>query len=189
MENEQHLNPNESLALISEVINKTKENIREQSFIYLLWGWVIALASFSSFLLLSCTSFTLYFLPFPVFSVLAVMAHLAFYARQKRTNTQTYLAHFLSKMWLVIGGSFFLIAFVSVSQHIPPFSYTIILCGIGTLISGLLMNYKPLSAGVFLFFIFAIISAYVTIEYKILLQGIAIILGNLIPGYMLKRSK
>ncbi len=187
MEQEQTLNPSESLSLISDVIGKTRENIGEHSFRYLLWGWVIGAASILSFLLLKYWHSPLYFLPFPILSLLSI-AYLYFFRQKGGRSTETYLTHFINRMWLVLGLSFFLIAYLSVSQGITPFSFTIALAGIGTLISGIVMKYKPLQLGGILFFIFAVMSSHVSVEYKILLQGVSILLGNLLPGYLLKYS-
>ena len=182
MENEQILSPNESLALISDTIKKTKENLREHSFTYLLWGWMIAIASFSSFLLLLFSHSPFFFVPFPILSILAVVINIVYYFNQKITNpTETHLAYFLNRMWLVV--------FASISQKIDPYTYTIILGGIGTLTSGIVTKFRPLILGGILFFILAILSVYIPLEYKILVQGIAVIVGNLIPGYLLKHSK
>jgi hypothetical protein len=63
---EKELSPAESLKMISEVIGKTKENIRLHSFPFLLWGWLIAIASLLFF---SCAAIpilnrTFYLFPF-----------------------------------------------------------------------------------------------------------------------------
>ena len=63
---ERPLMPQESLALIAETIRKTKENFRENSRFFLLWGWLIAAASFAFFLLRQYTETRFFFLPFPV---------------------------------------------------------------------------------------------------------------------------
>ncbi|MDP9041255.1 MAG: hypothetical protein M3N30_04685, partial [Bacteroidota bacterium] len=74
MESIEHtLDPAGSLKLITEVIAKTKENIREHSFLFLLWGWLIAIASFSFFILHEYSSFRLFFLPFPVLALTGII--------------------------------------------------------------------------------------------------------------------
>ena len=57
MKNPNILNPIESLNLISNTINQTKENIKDQSFYFLVWGWLVTIASFTHYLLLSYTDF------------------------------------------------------------------------------------------------------------------------------------
>ena len=48
---ENKMEPAESLQLIMEVIGKTRENIKEHGYLFLLWGWLIACASILFYLL------------------------------------------------------------------------------------------------------------------------------------------
>jgi hypothetical protein len=186
---EKFLSPQESLQLITDVIAMTKENIKQNSFPFLLWGWLIAIASFSFFFLHQYTSTHLYFLPFPVLAITGVITTLIFYRNNISNSSISYLSNFLYKMWLVLGIAFFIVVFVNIHQLHSPFTYTLIIAAIGTLASGLVMKFQPLIIGGILFFIAAITSVYVSEEYKVLLHGVAIICGYLIPGYLLKSSK
>ena len=47
MVNTNQLNPKESLHIISKAINQTKDNLKEQNFYFILWGWLISIASLS----------------------------------------------------------------------------------------------------------------------------------------------
>ncbi len=179
----------ESLHLIADAIKKTKENLKENSFCFLLWGWLIAIASFSFFLLHQFTSSPYYFLPFPVLVLTGVIVTIAWYRKKVSTSAITYLDHFLYRMWLVLGISFFVVVFIDLSQNIAPFTYTLLIAAIGTSSSGLILKFKPLTMGGMLLFIVSILSVYVPDNYKVLLQGAAIIFGYLIPGYLLKSSK
>jgi hypothetical protein len=185
---ENALTPSESLQKIAEVIGRTKENIKEQSFCFLLWGWLIAIASFLFFILHSYTSFTLYFLPFPILAICGIIVTIVYY-KGKRYSAETYLGHYLKMLWLVLGVSFILVVLINVVEQLPPFTYTLLIGGIGTLVSGLALRFKPLITGGVLFLLFSIASVFVIDSYKPLLQGIAVITGYLVPGYLLKNSK
>jgi hypothetical protein len=190
MTKEKNLSPIESLEVITEAISKTKENFKANSSYFMLWGWLIALASFGFFLLQQYTGFKYYFLPFPVLVVGGIITTLAWYFKGKSVHpTETYLDYFLSRMWLVLGIGFIITVFVSVAQKLPPFLFTLIIAAIGTLASGLVMKFRPLVTGGILFFAAAIIGVYMPDIYKPLLLGAAIIAGYLIPGYLLKSNK
>jgi hypothetical protein len=92
-------------------------------------------------------------------------------------------------MWLVLGISFIVVVFVTVSQKLPPFPFTSIIAAIGTLVSGLSMKFRPLIIGGILFFTAAVAGVYVPDMYKPLLLGTVIIAGYLIPGYLLRSAK
>ena len=61
--------------------------------------------------------------------------------------------------------------------------------GIATTTSGLLIKFRPLIIGGMSFFIFSIATTFVSNEYIALIVGAAIICGYLIPGYLLKSAK
>jgi hypothetical protein len=185
---ENELNPMQSLQMIAEVISKTRENIKEHSFCFLLWGWLIAVASFLFYILRTYTSFKLFFLPFPILVVPGIIITALHYTGKQYTS-ETYLNHYLKSLWLVLAVSFILVVFINVMQHYLPFTYTILIGGIGTLVSGLVLRFKPLVIGGILFLIFFALSVFLADAYKPLLQGLAVITGYIIPGYLLKYSK
>ena len=189
MESEQSLSPQESLGLITDAIAKTKDNIRENSFGFLLWGWLIASASFIYFLLHQYTDTQYYFIPFPILAAIGIVATIIFLKKKHAGMTLTYTTYFINKMWIVLGICFIMVVFINVTQGKMPFTYTLILAGIGTLVSGWIMNFLPLIIGGILFLVSAVASVYIVDDYKPLLHGIAIVAGYLIPGYLLKNSK
>ena len=186
---ERILLPQESLALIAEAIRKTKENFRENSRFFLLWGWLIAAASVAFFLLHQYTVTRFYFLPFPVLSLVGIVTTLLWYRQGKaEAPTETYLGYFFNRLWLVLGLSFILVVYISVSRGWPPFLYTLIVAAIGTTVSGLAMKFRPLVWGGALFFAAAVAGVYLPDAYLPLLTGLAMIGGYLIPGYLLKAA-
>jgi hypothetical protein len=181
-------NPSQSLQIIADAISQTKENIRSYSFLFLLWGWLIAIASFSFYVLHTYTSFKLFFLPFPILALGGIVTTIVYFVRRQYVS-ETYLGYYLNKLWMVLGISFILAVFINVSQHDQPFTYTLLIGGIGTLTSGLALRFKPLIIGGGVFFLFSVASIFVADNYQPLLQGIAVIVGYLVPGYLLKYSK
>lgn len=185
---ENKLTPEDSLKLITEVIAKTRNSIKAQSFCFLLWGWLIATASILFYVLHQYTSFKLYFLPFPVLVAIGIIVTIYHYTRYSYTS-ETYLYSFLRQLWLVMGISFITVVLISLLQQYPPFTYTLLIGGMGTMVSGLAMRFKPLTIGGILFLLMAVGSVFISDSNKPLLQGIAVIAGYLIPGYLLKYSK
>ena len=189
MEPEEVLSPQQSLDLIADAIRKTKENIHENSFGFLLWGWLIAIASFAFFLLHQYTNTKYYFAPFPILAAVGILATAIFLRRKNNEKTLSYTTYFINKMWIVLTICFLMVVFINVTQGRMPFTYTLIIAGSGTLISGWIMKFVPLEIGGILLLSSAIISLYVGDEYKPLLHGIAFVAGYLLPGYLLKMAK
>ena len=189
MKDTNHLTPAESLEVISKAINQTKENIKGQSFYYMLWGWLISIASFSHYLLLTFSGIKQPYLPWLVLIPIGFIVSITYSVKKEKSKQyDTYLDVYLKNLWIVLGISFIGIIFISFSLKVNPTAYIILLTGIGTLVSGLAMKFKPLSIGGIMFFIFSITTLFVNDSETLLINGIAIIIGYLIPAYLLKKS-
>lgn len=189
MEKDHTLTPQQSLAIISQAIAQTKENLKGHSFIFLLWGWLLAAASLLRFLLQTQTGFKYYFIPFPVLAGIGLVTTLLYYRKQAQPQAETHLNFFIKRLWMVLVTAFITAVFVSVYQNIEPFTYTLLIAGVGTLVSGLVMKFKPLLFGGLCFMLASVLCVFVPDAYKVLLHGITIVLGYLIPGYLLKNAK
>jgi hypothetical protein len=186
---EETLSPRESLDLIANAIAKTKEDLRDNSFGFLLWGWLIAIASIVFFLLRQYTPFQFYFIPFPVVAAIGIVLTAIWLRKKNARTTLSYTTYFINKLWIVLAVCFLMVVFINVSQGMIPFTYTLIVAGIGTLVSGWVMKFRPLVAGGILLLTASIVSVYVADAYKPLLHGVSFVAGFLIPGYLLKNAK
>jgi len=189
MENSKELSPGESLDIISEAIGRTKENIKGQSFYYIMWGWIITIASFSHYILTSFTDFKLHYLPWLILIPLGWIFSITYGIKSEKVRPyESYFDSFLKYLWVVLGVSFIIAVFISVSLRINPTALVLLLAGIGTLVSGLTLKFKPLSIGGVFLFAFAIASLFVDQSIILLINTIAVIVGYLIPAYLLKNS-
>ncbi len=185
----ENISPKESLDIISDAIQKTKQNIKEQSFYYLLWGWFALIAAIMNYLILNFTTFKYDFLPWAILMPLGGIFSMIYSIKYRtRISYETYLDEFLKYFWIVLGVSFIFAVFISLITKVNPTIFVLLLAGIGTLTSGLIMKFKPLIWGGILFFVFSLTSIFVDDSLKLLIFAIAIIAGYLIPAYILKRS-
>ena len=182
------LTPAESLQLIAGVMSDGRHSVRSWRFVFLLWGWLIAAASLLFFVLKEYTDFRAYFLPFPIL-ILAGILLMVRHFRQQRYNSEGYADHYVKQLWTVLGIAFMVVVLVSVIRQVPPFTYTMVLGGIGTLVTGRLIRFTPLVAGGVLFLSLAVTSVFMPDAYKPLMQAVAVLLGYLAPGYLLKPVK
>ena len=190
MENTGKLNPKESLDIISDAIQKTKENIKEQSFYYMLWGWLTSIAAILQYLIIRLTTFHYDFLPWAILMPLGGIISLVYSIKyHKRKSYETFLDAFLKYLWIVLTISFILSVFVSLILEISPSIFVLLFAGTGTLISGLIMKFRSLILGGIVFFLLSMASLFVDDSLKLIVFSIAIFIGYLIPAYIIKRSK
>jgi len=185
MGEEQSFTTEQSLELISNMISKAKDNFRENSFLFLLWGWLLSAASLTRFLLDITAEAEYSYAPFPIMAAVGIVITLMYYSK-KSQGAETHLNYFLRKLWTILIIGFVLTVFISVHQNTDPTVYILIIEGIGTAVSGMVTKFTPLKLGGCIFFTAAVLALFVPGEYKTLVHGAAIIAGFIIPGYLLK---
>jgi hypothetical protein len=178
----------ESLKIISEMINKTKVNIRQGIFHLLFWGWLIVFCSLSAYLL---DKFTDMANPWNVWLLVIPGAFVSFiygYVKGKKSPSHTYAD--MLYMWTWMG--FFVAAvvlFIITSdrmEFVAP--YILTLAGLPTFISGFIIRFKPLILGGIFFWVFALAAYFAGPSLGQLAAPVAMLTGYLIPGYLLKKK-
>jgi hypothetical protein len=190
--------PEESFDLIQKHISNFKMNYKENAEIFLLWGWILTLASFSNFIILKILhSKEAYHLmgwySLGNWAIFCLIGFIGLFFMDRKINKDkkvySYLDGYIKNLWTVSAVSFFIATLICIKLNIAPPPIMLLIAGIATTTSGLLIKFKPLIIGGMSFFIFSIATTFVTNEYLALIVGSAIICGYLIPGYFLKYAK
>ena len=193
-----NLTPEESLAIINKAISNFKMNYKENGKTFLLWGWMLTLASFSHYVILRILHSKEAFELEGLFSlgnwvVFGLVAFIIQFFMERKINRDkkvySYLDSYLKKIGYVTAVSFSVAIFICIKQGIIPPPIMLLVGGIITTIAGILLKFNPLIIGGMAFFIFSIATTFVSNEYISLITGAAIICGYLIPGYFLKSAK
>ena len=186
---EKSFNEQDSLKLISEMLENTKARFNENGFFFLLWGWLVLVASLLHFTLLH-TDFQYPYIGWPIITTGGGIASaIAGYRRRKDTEVKTFIDTSMSYLWIGFVISFFLLFAIVIIGHIKWHLLSILimtLYGLPTFVSGGILKFKPLILGALACWLIVIISLFVREDYVILLSALSIVLAYLIPGYMLK---
>jgi len=191
------LTPEESFKVINQAITNLKINYREYGTIFLFWGWILTFASISNFVVLKILIAKEAYRSMGVYSLgnWGLFALAGFIIQfimlrniDKNKKVYSHLEDYIQKLWTVACASFLIATLLCVRLNINPPPIMLLLAGMATTTSGLLIKFKPVVIGGISFFIFSIIASFVTNEYIALVVSAAIICGYLIPGYILKST-
>ena len=186
METDEKMTGEESLRIITEMINKTKINIRQSSFHLLFWGWLIFACSLTDYLLWKFTDFPHpYYVWILVFPGALVSLGYGFITGRK-TKVQTYADRIYMWTWLGFMISAIVLFIVQWKRMDLIAPYILMLAGFPTFISGIILKFKPLVAGGIIFWIISVIVSFAGPSIAPLGIPVAVITGYLIPGYILK---
>ncbi len=189
METTEHkLDPNESLDLIANMIHQAKGNVRNNGIHFLLWGWVVTIANFGMYALIQLE----YPSPHLVWLITIPAAILSMYfgfKHGRKSRITTHLGRIYMWLWISFGIVIFTLVAFGFKINYQFNSIILLITSIPTFLSGISLRFKPLVIGGILFWAFGILSFNVSYENQLLVGGIAIICGYLIPGYLLSNKK
>lgn len=196
------LNEKESLALITQMINSSKENMEiGQGNIMLIYGYFTTALSIVLFVLISLThnfiwswGWMLMFVIWPIMS---------YRQRQKPPKVVTYTDKVISKVWQVMGWMF-IVTFLTIG--IIEFSFaryidfilmlplSLIYCGIGVSITGIIiqerwMTYTPQIAFIIAIYMLTMLmigEKATTLWY--LYFGLSFVFMMIIPGHIVNNK-
>jgi hypothetical protein len=183
------LSPQQSLDLIASMISQAKGNVRDSSFYYLFWGWVLIIAHLGSFVLNKIG----FEYPFAVWLIVIPAWIVSFIYGKRQRQTQKRAITHLEKINITLWVSFGVLAIVIpffgnfINYQINPL---ILLVGsMATMASGVILKFKPLMIGGVIFFVSGLASFFFSTEQQSLIAALTIALGYLVPGYLLKSQK
>jgi hypothetical protein len=188
MKQETPMTAEQSLALITRMIDQAKGNVQRNAFYFLFWGWVILIANLGMFILIKLN----YPHPYVVWSITIPAWGYTIYnsiRRRKSGTTATHLDGISAWLWITFGVCVFtLVGFgYRINFQINP--VILLFCSVPTFMSGVILRFNPLKVGGVMFWLFAIISFIFANEYQFISGAAAIAFGYLVPGYLLRRKE
>jgi len=184
----ENLSAQQSLDIITAMIRQAKGNVSSNSFYFLLWGWTIAVANMGVFVMFRFTEVKDPTIMFSITIVSAVIS-LVYGARQSRRSKSTTILD-AANMWIWIGYGvicFTIAAFGrQINWQVNPILITV--AAVPTFVTGIMLRFKPLMFGGAALWLSGIILFLVPIDIQFLVAAIAITIGYLVPGYLLRKS-
>jgi hypothetical protein len=195
--NKQTFTPEESLELITRTIAGYKSSYRQNNFYFLLWGWLIALASISHFVILRILlkneaygDIKLYsMLNWGIIILAGMILQFSHINKVKReTRVSSHLEKYMSVLWQVSAAAMILAGIFSMKLQIYPSPFILTIAALATTVTGIQIKFRPMIFGGIAMFIAAAVSVFVLNEYQLLISAAALVVGYLVPGYMLKST-
>lgn len=180
----------ESSALIASMINRAKGQVAETGLLYLLWGWLILICCVVQFAGVYFFNYTNSY--YIWFSTWILLAYQIYYIgkRKKIKKVKTYTGEINGFVWLVFFVCLMLVIFIGnyFKQYEIINPVILVLYGMPTFLSGILLKFRPLILGGICCWLLSIFSVFTPGNYQLLLVAAAVIAGWIIPGYILQQN-
>jgi len=182
----ENFSPEQSLLIIRNMINMTKQDISDNKIYFLVWGWITFIACTGQFVLKHLVNYEKHYLVW-----LLIIAGIIFSIYQgikegKSQKVKTYVGESMKFLWIGMGISFFVLSMIlsKIGWGTSIFPFFILLYGLGTFVSGRILKFNPLIIGGIIAWILAIGAAYVEYDFQMLFGAAAILISYILPAYM-----
>lgn len=178
-------NSQESLAIIDQMIARSRKSTMNTGLEPLVWGAVITFCSVFTYLKLVygvLGHWDAFLLLFPT------LLWQLLYTRKKNKNrpVKGYESYPTVLIWILFGVLMFFLGFYTAHFQVNTVPLYILLYAFVTLFVGFLFRYKPMIIGGVLCLIAAFISIYVSFQIGLLLMAFGATVCWLIPGFLLR---
>ena len=187
MEQEKELTSQESLELISRMINKARRDYYDTGLSSLLWGSVITFCSL--------VAFVNYYLKWSVFDYVwfltfaAVIVQGMISAREKKLRRRKgHDEDLMSGIWISFAIAMFLVSWVLSWFNLPFLSSIyMIIYGIPTFTTGYARRFRPMLIGGIACWVFSMLAIFTPFPYVMLYMAASAQLAWFIPGLILRK--
>lgn len=187
MADEKLLTEQESLQLITSMINKAKNDYADTGVAALMWGTIItfcSLITFGNYWWKVAQLQQIWIL-----TAIAIIPQIIISVREsKRKRFKTYNDDAMGGIWISFAITLFLLSYYTNLYPVPnPNALFIVVYGIPTFATGIARRFKPMIIGGAACWVFAIAAMYTPFPYSMLYTAGAAQLAWFIPGLILRR--
>ena len=179
----------DSLRLIQDMIQAAKQDLSDNSFDLLLWGWLVLAAAVSHYVLLQ-TGYDKPWLAWPVLmsgGSVAAFVHGARRGRRERTHT----AQGDAMVYLWAGFGVLMVMLIGVGYAYGwqlAYPLIIALYGLGTFATGGVLRFRPLVWGGAACWLLATVAFRASLDAQLLLVAAAVLVAYIVPGHLLRNQ-
>ncbi len=204
MNEERELNQHESLLIIQQMINTAKTEQKDNGMGWIIWGWMLFLASVLTLLNMKFNWSDQLFLFWNIFGGLAFIIMIIELIRNKFFNKRVKVKTYTGDLFEKLNAGFFLSLMFIIfsinlgSRHIYNefgkhsevfinigFALLINLYAFWILIYGAALNFKPSTIGAYACFALGFTAMFINeFEWTMILHAGAILIGYIIPGHI-----
>lgn len=187
---EKKLSTEESLAIISRMIDTARHKLADDGFYFILWGWLITISALFNYTMLKLSGSELAYLGWMILPPAGAVASIIYGRKQKKEKqVTTHLDAYLNYVW----GSFLIsllltLAFMPLHGVKHSYFFLMILYGVTSFTTGGLLQFKPLIVGSLFSFALAALSVFLGETEQFLCIALSLICSHIVPGHLLRSA-
>lgn len=183
------LTPDQSLRIIQDMVLQAKKSFHRFSYYFLLWGVLLTVATLVEYAA-AVQGWPHGWAIWPLMGVLGGLLSARYGAREsRRQGVETFTDRVVLAIWLAYMVTLVLVIVCSVLVDRTPGPWVTILTGLPTFATGRIIRFMPLVLGGVGFWVIGAASCFTTGTTGALLFALAMVVGYIVPGFMLRRQE
>ena len=180
------MNSEESILFIQRMIHTAKADLEDKSFYFLLWGWMVFVACLINFILIKI-SFEFNWIGWMILMPLGgIISSIYGYRQGKKQRVKSYVDDLMKYVFISFFVSLMLVLFFMNKLGLATYPMVMLTYGVWLFISGGALKFRPLIIGGIINWILAIAALFAVFEQQLIILAVAVLLGYIIPGYLLR---
>ena len=195
------MDSNTNIKIIEDMMYSARKEVKDNGAYFLLWGWLVFIAAMGQMIIhwlgygqnvislgsnvkVEIDGIT-WLILMPLGGILSVLISRK---QQKEEKVKTWFDDVMKYLWIAFGAVLFIILFAMNYLNVNLFPILIALYGLGLFVTGGTLKFRPLIIGGIVCWVLAMVSLFVSNEYATLCLALSVLIGYIIPGYILKRQ-
>lgn len=187
----------QSLLVIKEMIQVSKNKLKQDGILFIVWGWALFFVSLSGYIGRSFVlTFTLENILkiFEIVPPLLAVTFTIYYIIKQRKKVQTYIGNSLRYVWISLFVSMVLVNLIQFNvlksinfelQH----PIIMVLMAFAVTVTGGILRYRLIIIGGVIFGILALTASYLKLQEQLLVESVAWIISFIVPGHILYANR
>lgn len=185
---EKELSPQESLDLINSMIVKARKRYSDNSFYYLLWGWLVIAACILHYWFAVDEVVKEPSMAWLIMFIGAVISIFHGMKKDRMAKVGHYTDKLYGWLWISLGVAMIIVIVNGQELNFQIVPLMLMLAGVGTFVSGKMMGVKVLQFGAICLWSSAILAFQLSEINQLLAMAGGITIGYLMPGYIMKAN-
>lgn len=187
----------QSLLVIKEMIQVSKNKLKQDGILFIVWGWALFFVSLSGYIGRSFVlTFTLENILkiFEIVPPLLAVTFTIYYIIKQRKKVQTYIGNSLRYVWISLFVSMVLVNLIQFNvlksinfelQH----PIIMVLMAFAVTVTGGILRYRLIIIGGVVFGLLALIASLLKLQEQLLVESVAWIISFIVPGHILYANR
>jgi hypothetical protein len=187
----------QSILVIKEMIQVSKNKLKQDGILFIVWGWALFFVSLSGYI---GRSFVLTFTLENILKIFEIVPPLLaviftiYYIIKQRKKVQTYIGNSLRYVWISLFVSMVLVNLIQFNvlksinfelQH----PIIMVLMAFAVTVTGGILRYRLIIIGGVAFGLLALIASHLKLQEQLLVESVAWIISFIVPGHILYANR